>query len=264
MKGLPTHYVIPDTQVKPGVPTDHLEWIGKDILRRKPEVIIHLGDHWDMPSLSSYDKGTTSAEGRRYQDDIDAGNAAIKLITGPTGRYNKNKPKDKQYKPRWVFLHGNHENRISRAMESDPAMHGKISLNDLDLEGWEVHPFLKPVEIDGVTYAHYFYQPMTGKAYGGQAATRLKTIGYSFTMGHQQVLDYAMRPVGKGMQHALIAGACYQHDEEYKGYQGNAHWRGVVICHAVKNGSYNAMFLDLEYLKGRYGKPAKKKENTND
>lgn len=246
------HYVVPDTQVRPGVPTEHLKWIGKDILDRRPTVIIHLGDHWDMSSLSSWDKGKKQFEGRRYQADIKAGNEAFKLLTEPTRRWNAAHPRNK-YTPRWVFCLGNHEDRITRTIEETAMLDGAIGLEDLDTEGWEVVPFLKPIVIDGVTYCHYFYNPMTGRPYGGQAIARLKTIGHSFTMGHQQTLDYALRFVGDRSQHALIAGACYLHDEEYKGPQGNAHWRGVIVKHDVRDGSYNPMFLDLEYLCRRYG-----------
>ena len=58
------HMVIPDTQVKPGCPIEHLKWAGQYAVDKKPDVIVHIGDHWDMPSLSHYDKGTTSFEGR--------------------------------------------------------------------------------------------------------------------------------------------------------------------------------------------------------
>ena len=78
-----THLVIPDTQVKPGVPLDHLSWIGEYIVERKPDVVVHLGDHWDFPSLSAYDRGKKAMEGRRYTDDVDAGNEGMNLLTTP-------------------------------------------------------------------------------------------------------------------------------------------------------------------------------------
>ena len=98
---------------------------------------------------------------------------------------------------------------------------------------------------------------MTGKPLGGAAATRLKTIGHSFTMGHQQTLDYTVRFLSNGQQqNGLVAGACYLHDEDYKGYQGNAHWRGVIVKHQVCDGSYDPMFVSLDYLCRRYeGRP---------
>lgn len=63
--------VIPDCQVKPGVPLDHMSWIGKLIVDKKPDVIVNIGDFADIPSLSSYDVGKKSFEGRRYVDDLE-------------------------------------------------------------------------------------------------------------------------------------------------------------------------------------------------
>ena len=66
------HLIIPDTQVKPDVDLSYLEWIGQYIVEKKPDVLIQIGDFADMPSLSSYDIGKKSFEGRRYKDDIKA------------------------------------------------------------------------------------------------------------------------------------------------------------------------------------------------
>ena len=52
-----THVVIPDTQAKAGVPTEHLRWIGQYIVDqyagRDHIKIVHLGDHWDLPASVS-------------------------------------------------------------------------------------------------------------------------------------------------------------------------------------------------------------------
>ena len=86
-----THLIIPDTQVKPGVPTNHLDWIGAAIVDYMPDVVVHIGDHADMPSLSSYDKGKKSFEGRRYADDIKSARDAMAQLVKPLEDYNKNK-----------------------------------------------------------------------------------------------------------------------------------------------------------------------------
>ena len=115
------HLVIPDTQVKPDMPVDHLYWAGRYAAATKPDVIIHLGDHWDMPSLSSYDVGKKSFEGRRYVNDIEAGKHAMWAFMHPIldeqRRLRLNKKKT--WNPRMVFLLGNHEQRIERAIETD-------------------------------------------------------------------------------------------------------------------------------------------------
>lgn len=210
-----THVVIPDTQAKSGVPTDHLKWIGQyivDEFHDEPIKIIHLGDHADMPSLSSYDKGKKSMEGRRYTIDIKAANDAWLVLNSALEAFNKNRRKTKHrpWLPERHILLGNHEDRIARAVELDAQLEGVISTDDLiyTQTGWTVHPFLKPVELDGIFYSHYWQNTMTGKPLGGSALARLKTLGHSYTMGHQQVLDYAIRFVKGQSQHALVAGAC--------------------------------------------------------
>jgi hypothetical protein len=262
---LATHVLIPDTQIKPGVPTDHLRWIGQYIVDHfagRPNVkLVHIGDHADMPSLSSYDVGKKAMEGRRYLADIAAANAGWDVLNAPLIAYNETRRQyhEAQWWPERHIALGNHEDRITRAVNSDAKLEGLLSLDALNYKehGWQVHDFLDPFFLDGVGYAHFWANPMTGKPYGGLVSTRLKTIGHSFTMGHQQTLDYALRfthdKQGEVIsQHGLVAGACYLHDEDYKGFQGNAHWRGIVVCHGVADGSYDPMFVRLDYLCRRY------------
>lgn len=260
MKEQAIHVLIPDTQAKPGVPTDHLRWIGQYIVDQfagKPNVkLIHIGDHADMPSLSSYDKGRRSMEGRRYKEDIKAANAAFDILCKPLEEYNARRKanKERQWWPERHITLGNHEDRINRAAEDDAQLEGLVTVEDLNYKahGWTVHPYLKPVFLDGIGYVHYWQNVMTGKPLGGNAGLRLQKLGHSFTMGHQQMLEYANRFVNGRQQHGLIAGACYLHDEDYKGFQGNAHWRGIVVCHQVNEGSYDPMFVSLDYLCRRF------------
>ena len=122
------HLVIPDTQVKPGYPIEHLKWAGQYAAEKKPDVIVHVGDHWDMPSLSSWDIGKKSFEGRRYTDDIESGIKGMELFLKPIreeqARLIKNK--HKRWNPRMVFTLGNHEQRIQRAIEGDAKLDGLI------------------------------------------------------------------------------------------------------------------------------------------
>lgn len=249
-----THVVIPDTQVRPGVNITYLEWIGKYIVDKQPEVIVHLGDHADMPSLSSYDRGQRSAEGKRVGKDIDSAVEGMKALLEPL--YKLQQKKSNIYKPRLVITLGNHEQRILRHTQMYPNLHEFLSYNNLcyTAMGWDQFDFLKPVVIHGVTYCHYMANPMTGKPYGGSAMAILKNVGESFTVGHKQTLDIATRalPASGKQQWGIVAGACYLHDEDYKGPQGNHHWRGIIVKHEVANGSYNPMFVSLDYLKDRY------------
>lgn len=249
-----THLVIPDTQVKPGISLDYLRWIGEYIVRKRPDVVIHLGDHADMPSLSSYDRGRKAAEGRRVGEDINAAIKGMVELLSPLRSLQAQQTNDGEeiYSPRLVMLYGNHEDRITRYAEETPSLTGYLSLDVLKYQemGWETVPFLTPIIIDGIAYCHYFQNVMTGKALGGSASSMLKTLGHSFTMGHRQMLDVSHRQLQTTgeRQWGLIAGAAYVHDEDYKGVQGNKHWRGIVLKHNVKEGSYDPTFVSMDWL----------------
>lgn len=253
-----SHLFIGDTQVKPGVDTRHLTWIGQYIVDKRPDVVIHGGDHFDMPSLSSYDKGKRQHEGRRYAQDIKAGNAAWARLNLPLEQENERLKRNKkaQWWPERHFLLGNHEHRIQRAVDGSAELEGAMGYHHFKLRGWTMHDFLKPVWIDGVCYSHYMYRPLSGRPYSGQIETRLKNIGHSFTQGHEQTKLYGVLPVlsesGSNLRHGLVVGACYLHSEEYKGPQGEAHWRGIVMKHEVRDGTYDPMFVSLDYLCRRY------------
>ncbi len=252
-----SHMIIPDIQSKPGVNLDYLKWIGEYIIAKKPDILICIGDFADMPSLSSYDKGKKSFEGRRYKADIKAAEDAMNLMLGPMRAYNKKAMENHKarYKPRMVMTLGNHEERIMRVSEYSPELDGVVSYDDLPYKDWEVIDFLKPIMIDGVTYVHYLANPMTGKPYGGTALNQLNKVGRTFIVGHKQTLDIATRfTIGGVQQWGIIAGAAYPHFEDYKGYQGNDHWRGVLYLHRVIDGSFDPMIISLAYLEDRFNK----------
>lgn len=250
------HMVIPDTQVKHGVPLDHLRWAGQYAADKKPDVIIHIGDHWDMPSLSHYDKGTKSFEGRRYTQDIEAGKNGMEAFLAPIREEQQRikENKKKQWNPRMIFTLGNHENRITRAIETDPKLDGLIGFDDLGLEGmgWEVIPFLSPVKVDGVVYSHYFTSGIMGRPVSSSRALLTKQF-QSCVMGHVQdrEISFAKRADGTRVT-GLFAGIFYQHDEGYLNAQTNLSWRGIWMLHEVDDGAFDEMPVSLNYLRKRY------------
>lgn len=252
------HLVIPDCQVKPGHSVEYLKWIGQYAAEKKPDVIVCIGDFADMPSLSSYDVGKKSFEGRTYKADVKAVHNAMESLMRPIRdeqmRLIKNK--DRRWKPRMVLTLGNHEHRIDRAVEYDRKLEGLISTDDLKYKefGWEVHPFLEVVTIDGIAYSHYFTSGVLGRPVTS-AQMLLTKKHMSCFAGHQQgrMIAYGRRADGKEMT-AIIAGSCYEHSEDYLGPQGNEHWRGFYMLHEVKDGAFDEMAVSLNYLRERYGK----------
>lgn len=248
VKKKPTILVIADTQVKPTESLEYILWVGKYIHDTKPDILVMIGDWWDFPSLSSYDKGKASSEGRRFADDLRAGNRGLAFLEMEIG-------KDTNYKPRKVFCKGNHEHRVDRYVEDNPELKGTVGTEFLPLKeyGWEVYDFLRPVEIEGIYFVHYLANPMTGKPYSGTASNILKTVGKSFVVGHKQALDVAIRPTLDGKQQiGIVNGACYPFDEGYKGYFGNFHYRGVTVLTEVHDGFGLPSFVSLDFMKEKY------------
>ena len=249
---------VADTQCKSEEDISYMSAIGKYIADKRPDVVVHIGDNFDMPSLSSYDKGKLSFEGRRLKADIEAGKEGLRLLLEPTKQLQQRQKsaKKKVYTPRLVFCVGNHEDRFDRLARDNPELQGFVGVETLGLEdmGWEVYPFLKPCVIEDIHFVHYLANPFTGKPYGGSALNQLKNVGASFVVGHKQILDVAMLPTLDGkMRIGLINGACYDFDESYKGYQNNNHFRGLTMLHEVKDGFGLPSFASLDYIVKKYG-----------
>jgi hypothetical protein len=223
----------------------------------KPDVIVHIGDHWDMESLSTYDKGKASFEGRRYTKDVLAGNQAMNEFMRPihAERERLKRMKKKQWNPRMIFTLGNHENRINRAINDDAMLEGLIGFEDFNLieHGWEVHDFLDVVTVDGVCYSHFFTSGVMGRPVSS-ARLLLTKKHQSCVMGHVQDRDiaFAKRADGKHMT-GLFAGIFYQHQEEYLSAQTNGSWAGIWVLNEVNEGEFDELPVSINYLRRRYG-----------
>lgn len=248
--------VIPDCQVREGVPLDHLTWAGKAICEYRPDVVVNIGDFADMPSLSSHDvKGSKYFEGLRYKKDVEVVKDAMQQLLAPLrelqSRQKKNK--EKVYKPRLVLTLGNHENRIDRAVNNNPTLEGLIQVGDLGYErDWEVHPFLHPVFIGGVGFNHYWPVGVMGRP-AGTAAAIVNKLHMSCVAGHQQgkQVAYGKRADGRPIT-GIIVGSYYLHDESYMDQLSNRHWRGLLVMNEVNDGHFDEMFLSIEYLEKKY------------
>lgn len=247
------HIVIPDTQVRPGLDLQHFVWIGRYIADKQPEEVIHLGDHWDFPSLCEYDRARVREfHSRSYQRDLEAGARALQLLDDEIG-------KAKGYVPRKTFIEGNHDYRATRLTDADPRLRGAVRVPSeiVRAAGWRWSPFLRPTVIDGVAYCHLFAKSSNGLVtslkYGApNARTQVLREMRSCTAGHKPGLDSHIQPVGNGSIRGIIAGSCYRHNEDYHSPQGHNYWRGILVKHEVHEGRYDLMEVSLDYLKRRY------------
>lgn len=250
---------IPDTQVKPGVPVDHIIATATYILEHKPKWVIHLGDHWDLPTLAPFEFNKPfKASFSKVQGDIEAGKKALHVISGSIDAHNtkRRKQKKKQYKPNLVFLVGNHEQRLVwyRKVKGNPS----LTLDDLGLHemGWYMVPYLKPVKVSGIVFSHYFVDPdlASGKAFGGHIHNQLKSLGHSFVQGHKPGLAVAgprVTPDGRTTR-GIIAGSFYDYDQDYMNPQSQAAWHGILHLRDCHKGNFRLEELPKDYLMREY------------
>lgn len=249
-----THLVIPDSHAHYQHHNKRADWLGKLIVDVKPDVIVHIGDNWDMPSLSEYDRGKKCFQGRSYKADIASGVEFMDRVFAPV-------KKQKQRLPRTIFLEGNHEHRIHRAIQLQPELEGAISYDDLQLDRYFDDVVLYTgsvpgvIEVDGISYAHYFVSGVAGRPVGGEhPATSLITKKLSSaTQGHLHLADWSTRMALNGKRLMGCFVGCYQdYRSDWAGSMSDLWWSGVVVKRNVEDGCYDPEFISIAAMKKEY------------
>ena len=242
-----THLVIGDPHCNPKASNDRFLWAGKLARDLKPDTIVCMGDFSSLDSLSSYDKGKKSFEGRRYKKDIDHAHDALeKFNKGLNGR-----------RSRKVMLLGNHEDRIDRIVDETPELDGTISTKDLKFKefGWEVIAYQEPVAIDGVHYCHNYPTGIMGKPISGDNIARslLLKNKVSSTVGHCHLFDYSMCTIPTGRKVLGLSAGCYlHHKEDYARNTQRLWWSGLIVKRNVRQGEYDIETIEYNTVKKRY------------
>lgn len=224
------------------------------IIDLQPDVVINLGDQFDMSSLSGYDKGKRSFVGRSYKNDLNSGLEFSERLWEPVRARKKRLP----YR---IYIEGNHEHRIEKALDLNPELVGTIDFEDYDLDRYydEVIRYEGStpgiIEVDGINYSHYFISGVLGRPISGEhPAYSLSTkLGGSVTAGHLHTVDYNVRTDVYGRKrHALIAGCFFDYNSDWAGKANDLYWRGVVVKRNVTNGEYDPEFISMNQLVKEY------------
>lgn len=249
-----THLVIPDCHAHPSYSNVRADWLARLIIDVSPNVVVNIGDSADMESLCSYDKGKRAFHGRSYAKDVAAHLEFQDRLWGPVRRRKKKLP-------RTVYLEGNHEHRIEKALDLSPELQGTIGLKDLDLDRYydEVVRYKGQtpgiIQIDQVNYAHYFVSGIMGRPVSGKhpAFSLVSTGGSSCTAGHSHLADwYVHSGIGGKKTMGCVVGVYQDYDSEWAGVVNDLWWRGVVVKRNVSEGTYDPEFVSLGRLKKEY------------
>jgi hypothetical protein len=226
---------------------------------------VSIGDASDFASLSSWDRGRKSFEGREIRRDYDTVNECIRTISEAIS------PEVWAYMARAPFVTtGNHEHRLTRWQETNRETSEVFGIGypehddrPVNLEwrknGWQVCPFLVPEFIDEVAFMHYLPSPKSGKAIASvnQARALLMAAHQSVVCGHSHEFRTGrlVRLDGSKIV-ATVTGCSFIDDHDYAGYMGNHNAdRGFTILRGLKGSEYTPQFLPFpqvdQYLKSR-------------
>lgn len=255
--------IIGDSHVRPGISNIRFKWLARYAFEKRADIIVDLGDFADMPSLSSYDIGKKSYEGRRYLADVKAAVDAREVFHRELTVLNRKLAEGRkaQYRPEKHALGGNHcEGRITRVIEDDPKLDGLIGIKDFQLEhyGWKYTPYRTPISIQGFTFCHYFASGVMGRPIGGEmpALSVLRKQFTSCVAGHSHLFDIAHRTRPDGSRVWGIIAGCFLADEQWESYAAEANklwWRGVVLIKGAEHGDFDCLeTISIKQLKNEY------------
>lgn len=246
--------MVPDPHAHPDFNNDRADWLSKLIIDVRPDVVVNIGDAADMPSLSSYDKGKRSFQGRSYRADINAHLDFQSRMWDPVKRRKKKLPRS-------VVLEGNHEHRVERALDLSPELTGTIGFNDFDFNSYYDDVVRYDggtpgvIELDGILFAHYFITGVSGRPIGCErpAHMLLDKTGTSCVAGHLHTFDYAVRNNINGrVRSGLIAGCYHEYNPDWAGNIAHLWRRGVAILRNVENGDFNLQWISIDALRNEY------------
>jgi len=251
-----TYLIIPDQHAISSHNNDRADWAGQFIKELKPDVVVNMGDAADMESLSSYDKGARSFQGKSYKADIDAHLDFQERLWAPIKRSKKKLP----YR---VILEGNHEFRIERALDLSPELTGTIGFKDYDFNSYYDTVVRYDggtpgiVELDEILFAHYFITGVSGRPMGGEnpGNTLISKNKMSSVAAHTHIYDYCTQTNINGKTHNGIIVGCYQ--DYINAWAGNIGklWRaGLTVLRNVEQGDFDLEFISLKTLQKEYGK----------
>lgn len=155
------YFLIGDSHLEHGVEEDSSYKLVKRLVTYfRPDKIIHLGDFFDFSYISKFTEGSPGAiEGKRLSKDIEYMRKEIQFF--------------KKYCNEFVYLSGNHSDRLLKYLDKNPVLKGIFSIEQIAVdEGITFVPTVKqPYKLlddlyitHGLTFSKYASAQMVEKA----------------------------------------------------------------------------------------------------
>tara|TARA_R110000744_G_scaffold372159_1_gene483673 strand:- start:33 stop:821 length:789 start_codon:yes stop_codon:yes gene_type:complete len=257
-----TILAIGDCHVEVGESIERFKWLGQYILKAKPDIIVIIGDFLSLDCLSSWDKNKRlKMEGLRYAHEIDLGKLALKHMFKPMKEYNKKRREQHKsgYQPRFVFVEGNHENRLPRYLEEHPELEGTMDIyEDLQLELLHAQwvSYDDYLEIEGIQFCHIPFakngRPI-GRMHICKQALELSAKSVVFGHTHKGTWENMYRIGAEHLQQALNIGCFFEHQPDYVAGAPSDYWRGVMLLETYDYQRFDFSTVSLSRLRAEYG-----------
>lgn len=133
MMGFKMIIVVPDAHVDLKQNLIRFKALGNYIVEKKPEAVVILGDFGTFDSVNSHENRDTikGAKLPTIAEDFEACKKAISLLIEPLLKLQakQKRNKEKIYKPNLIMTFGNHEFRVDRFINKNPAFEHLIDIS---------------------------------------------------------------------------------------------------------------------------------------
>lgn len=232
---------------------DVLTWIARYASEHRIPRIIQVGDWSTWDSVSQHDRNDTQKGRLKPKIQADQDNLLASHQAFERGR-------DPAYKPRRIFLRGNHEYRVERYENQNPESYGihTTARDQTFLQfGWNARPYGELYYCQDVAFTHH---PINGagRAYGGktgpQRAANDTTV--SMVSGHTHRLQlYSTPKNGKRDRLSMIEVGCalpWGEFEHYVDLTPTGWWWGIVPMTVCEGDITDVNAVSMKALRDRY------------
>lgn len=253
--------VVGDCHVEVGESIERFRCLGKFLEERKPDIVVLIGDFLTLDCLSSWNENKRlTMEGQRYSKEMALGRKALTYLFEEVGKYNQRQKKNRKpkYHPRFIYIEGNHEQRLRRYVDQHPELEGMLDVyKDLGLDAYKAEwvSYEDYILINGIQFCHIPFAK-NGKPAGRQAickqALELSAQSVVFGHTHKWGAENIHRTGGKHLQQALNVGCFFEHQPDYVAGAPSDYWKGVVMLSSYSEQRFDVETIALSRLKQEY------------
>ena len=240
--------VIGDAHVTNKQSLRRFKWLAEYIKDNTPDYLVIMGDFLTLNSLSAWDRDKRLLmEGRRFYQEIDAGNEALDTL-------------ELEKYPQLVkkFIHGNHEDRLTRYIYTHPELADErttvSSLLQLKERGFQQTPYRDYTSIGGIYFTHIPFgkaREISGKDICSKAE-QVTVNSVVFAHTHELHTSCVHKEGQKHLQQILNAGCFFEEDEEYVQGHMTHYWKGIIELDNYSYGRFDLKTTSMGRLKREY------------